>query len=74
LERIAPEFVRFGWAPWVIFEGNWWRLNPDRPDFRPRADSRLLAGTGDATELPPADLSGQPRAAADIGAFRAAQL
>jgi len=44
--QLAPELVRYGEEPWVIIEGHWWRLNPDRPDFRPRPGSRLLAGRG----------------------------
>lgn len=67
---LRADFVRDGDAPWVIVEGNWWRLNPERPDFRPRPGSRL-AGRGDAADLPARDLAGVPRAAADIGAFAA---
>ena len=55
-EKIASEFVRYGEEPWVIIEGNWWRLNPDRPDFHPRADSTLLAHRGDAATCPARDL------------------
>ena len=68
-EKIASEFVRYGEKPWVIIEGNWWRLNPNRPDFRPRADSKLLAHRGDASELPPRDLVGSLRQGPSIGAF-----
>jgi len=71
-EKIAPEFIRYGEQPWAVIEGKWWKLNPARPDFRPRAGSKLLAGTGDAEELPATDLSGRKRAAADIGALSAA--
>jgi predicted glycoside hydrolase/deacetylase ChbG (UPF0249 family) len=38
---LSGEFVKDGEQPWVILEGHWWRLNPERPDFRPRAGSRL---------------------------------
>ena len=70
-ERAAAEFVRYGGEPWVLIEGHWWRLNPDRPDFRPRAGSHLLAGTGDRGELPARDLVGRRRSTADIGALAA---
>lgn len=68
----APEFVRYGEDPWVLIEGSWWRLNPNRPDFHPRADSKLLRGRGDASDLPAGDLAAEPRTGADIGAFSAA--
>jgi hypothetical protein len=71
-EGVSTEFVRYGEEPWVLIEGHWWRLNPDRPDFRPRAGSRLLAGTGDRSDVPPRDLVGRRRSAADIGALAAA--
>ncbi len=47
---LASEFVRYGEEPWVIVEGHWWRLNPDRPDLRPRAGSRRLTGRGASVE------------------------
>jgi len=68
-ERAAKEFVRYGNEPWVIIEGKWWRLNPDRPDFRPRADSKLFANWGDANEGPARDLAGNERSGTSIGAF-----
>jgi hypothetical protein len=61
--------VRYGNEPWVIIEGKWWRLNPNRPDFHPRADSKLFANWGDPDELPALDLSGQKRTALSIGAY-----
>ena len=68
--RIAGEFVRYGQEPWVLLENGWWRLNPARPDFHPKAGSTLLSGRGDPTELPTLDLDGEPRQAADVGALR----
>ena len=68
---MASEFVRSSEKPWIVEEGNWWELNPERPDFHPRADSQLLAGRGDASEVPPTDNEGTRRARADIGAFMA---
>ena len=69
---LSSEFVRYGEEPWVIVEGHWWRLNPDRPDFRPRAGSRRLAGRGDASATPPRDLTGRRRKQSDVGALAAA--
>ncbi|MDQ2921314.1 MAG: right-handed parallel beta-helix repeat-containing protein [Acidobacteriota bacterium] len=68
-ERAAGEFVRYGEEPWVIIEGNWWRLNPNRPDFRPKAASKLLARRGDATQLPAHDLYGEQNRRPFIGAL-----
>jgi hypothetical protein len=67
--RFATEVVRYGEQPWVVLEGSWWRLNPMRPDFRPRRGSRLLVGVGDPNELPSMDLLGVPRKGADLGAL-----
>jgi hypothetical protein len=68
-ERAAKEFVRYGNEPWVKIEGKWWRLNPARPDFRPRADSKLFTNWGDPKELPARDLSGHQRNVLSIGAY-----
>ena len=72
-ERIAGEFVRYGEEPWVIIEGNWWRLNPNRPNFQPRSDSKLLAHRGDAASLPVRDLMGNHRRGPSIGALEPVQ-
>ena len=68
-EKIAGEFVRYGEEPWVIIEGNWWRLNPDRPDFRPRLNSKMLTHQGDRSSLPARDLVGSLRRGPSIGAL-----
>jgi len=71
--NLSPQFVRAGSEPWIVMDGDWWKPNPRRPDFRPRAGSSLLAGRGDATELPGHDLAGVLRKTADIGAFASAE-
>jgi hypothetical protein len=68
-ERAAKEFIRYSNEPWVIIEGTWWRLNPNRPDFRPRSDSKLFANQGDAKNMPQRDLSGSRRSGVSIGAY-----
>jgi hypothetical protein len=68
-ERAARELVRYGNEPWVVLDGKWWRLNPKRPDFRPRADSKLFADWGDSAELPRKDLSGRERKGPSVGAL-----
>jgi hypothetical protein len=50
-ERVAQEFVRSNNEPWVIIEGKWWRLNPNRPDFHPRHNSNLLVKQTNSKEL-----------------------
>ena len=67
--RISNEFVRYSEEPWVIIEGNWWRLNPNRPDFRPKANSQMLSRRGDQAALPPHDLLGRRNRRAFIGAL-----
>jgi hypothetical protein len=66
---LAKEFVRYGEEPWVIIEGNWWRLNPNRPDFRPKATSTMLSRRGDRAQLPGHDLSGRKNREPFIGAL-----
>ena len=70
-QRFAAEVRRYGEAPWVLLEGSWWRLNPDRPDFHPLPGSTLLAGKGAPAEAPAVDLEGTPRIRADLGALAA---
>jgi hypothetical protein len=70
---LSTNFIKPGDEPWVIIEGKWWRLNPKRPDFHPRASAILLAGKGDEREMPKRDLEGKPRAKPDIGAYAAAK-
>jgi hypothetical protein len=72
-EQAAKEFMRYSDEPWVIIEGKWWRLNPNRPDFHPRRDSKLFANRGDGENLPEHDLDGTRRNARSIGAFVAAE-
>jgi hypothetical protein len=72
-DRAAKEFVRYGNEPWVVIEGKWWRLNPNRPDFRPRGDAKLLVGWGDASNLPQRDLAGRKRDKPSLGAFAPAE-
>jgi hypothetical protein len=69
--KAAAEFVHSSDEPWIIIEGKWWRLNPNRPDFRPAARSSMLNVRGDTTQMPQADLSGTKRTAPSIGALAA---
>lgn len=69
--RFAAEVVRYGEEPWLVLAGRWWRLNPDRPDFHPRAGAPLLAGRAALIQLPTRDLEGGFRRSADIGAYSA---
>jgi hypothetical protein len=71
-KALAQSFVRPGEEPWIVLEGNWWKLNPKRPDFHPKATATLLAGRGDSQKLPRTDLDGRARAHADVGAYAAA--
>jgi len=69
---LAPSFVSASDEPWAVFEGAWWKLNPKRPDFHPRPASPVLAGKGDARNMPREDIEGKRRVKADIGAYAAA--
>jgi hypothetical protein len=68
--RFAAEVVRSGEEPWGVVEGSWWKLNPSRPDFRPRWTSKMLLGQGDPSETPARDLLGEKRGSADLGALQ----
>ena len=70
-EKIASHLMGPSREPWVIEESSWWKLNPQRPDFRPKKGSSLLAGAGDKSDMPASDLWGAPRKSADIGALSA---
>jgi hypothetical protein len=72
-EKAAKEFIRYGDEPWVIIEGRWWRLNPNRPNFRPKPDSKLFSNWGDAGEFPQRDLSGSRRSKPSMGALSPAK-
>ncbi|MGK4001258.1 right-handed parallel beta-helix repeat-containing protein [Sorangium sp. So ce1036] len=67
--RFAAEVVRASEEPWVVLEGSWWKLNPNRPDFRPKPSSKMLLGQGDAREMPARDLLGNKRNGAELGAL-----
>jgi hypothetical protein len=71
--RVVGEVVQASEEPWVIIEKGWWKLNPKRPDFHPQKTSPLLAGRGDPKDMPPNDLDGKKRTAADIGCYAAAR-
>jgi hypothetical protein len=71
--RVSAEVVQSSEEPWVIIEKGWWKLNPRRPDFHPQKTSTLLAGRGDPKDMPPNDLDGKKRTAADIGCYAAAK-
>ena len=72
-ERAAQEFVRFNSEPWVIIDGKWWRLNPNRPDFHPKHDSKLLTHPGDPKELNRNSILGRRQASPFLGAFEPAR-
>jgi hypothetical protein len=69
LKEAAAQFMRYGEEPWVIVSATWWQLNPNRPDFRPKAGSTLFARRGDAKELPPRDGLGKRRKKPSLGAL-----
>lgn len=67
--KMAAEFTRSSDEPWIIIEGKWWRLNPNRPDFRPVAGSTILSGRGYGEQMPKTDLSGAKRTPPSVGAL-----
>lgn len=68
VNEALANFVAPGFAPWVLIEGPYPTLNPDRPDFHLQPDS-VLATSGDATFSPTFDAAGNPRQGGEIGAL-----
>lgn len=64
-------FVNPSFAPWVLEGETWWSPNPDRPDFRLRADSALTTA-GQPAFGPTLDLLGNQRTQSGLGALVAA--
>ena len=58
---------RPGRRPWVILEGKGGRLNPDRPDFHPQAQSKRFADRGGPKHFAPKDLEGRTRKGPSMG-------
>jgi len=69
-EQAASQFAHANTEPWVIIEGKWWRLNPNRPNFRTKSNS-MFSHWGDASQLRREDLAGHRRTVPSIGAFQA---
>jgi len=67
--KAAAGFVHASDEPWIIIEGKWWRLNPNRPDFRPVADSPMFCGHSYGEQMPKEDLSGTKRTTSSVGAL-----
>lgn len=66
---LARHFVAPGEQPWAMLVGDWWQLDPQRPDFRPKRSSRLLARGARRDELVPRDLLGRWRTSPALGAL-----
>lgn len=53
---------------WVLLNGQWPQLSPNRPDFRPLEDS-ILAQMANVSYMPATDFTGSLRSGSTIGAF-----
>lgn len=65
-DEVAKGFVAPSREPWVIVEGDWWQLNPKRPDFHPKPSAGWSVDA--SLPKPKRDLEGAARAATP-GAF-----
>ncbi|MGF1506937.1 MAG: right-handed parallel beta-helix repeat-containing protein [Anaerolineae bacterium] len=70
IPQILSEFVDPNFNPWIVVDGSWWVLNPNRPDFTPAAGSMLLTA-GDPDYVPEADVSGDGFNGTEMGAYAA---
>jgi hypothetical protein len=61
-------FIAPGFEAWVLEDGAWPVLNPERPDYHLVANSPLLT-MGDASVMPALDLEGRTREGAGVGAL-----
>ncbi len=68
IDEALTHFVAPGFAEWVSPDGAWYRLNPERPDFR-LAPASPLIDAGDPAYMPTLDLFGVRRVQAGIGAL-----
>lgn len=71
-DQAASEFVRSSNEPWVIIEGNWWKLNPNRPDFHPKPNSKLFTRCRDASGSSHETLANPQRCTSFIGSYEPA--
>ncbi len=62
------QFIKPNFETWILEEGGWPVLNPNRPDFRPTANSILLTA-GNPAYTSALDLLGQLRVGTEIGAY-----
>ena len=62
------QFVAPSFEPWVVDNGGWATLNPNRPDYHLQADS-VLATSANAADSPTLDLEGNPRTRTEVGAL-----
>lgn len=61
------QFVNPSFEPWILEDGQWFMLNPDRPDYHLVADS-VLVNAGSAEMTPVLDTFGNVRESNAIGA------
>lgn len=68
-DEVVKGFSAPSREPWVILLGDWWALNPDRPDFHPKKSAGWTVDPSIA--LPKRDLDGRSRVGEDAapGAF-----
>ncbi|MBN1564565.1 MAG: right-handed parallel beta-helix repeat-containing protein [Anaerolineae bacterium] len=70
VSEALDQFVAPGFAPWVLLDGAWPGLNPDRPDYHLRpASAWATLAQNQALQY---DLLGDPRGGAAIGALNPA--
>lgn len=62
------QFMNPNFEPWIIEDGVWFSLNPNRPDYRPIGGSVLIRG-GNPDIVIMYDLDGALRIGTEIGAY-----
>ncbi|MBZ0316743.1 MAG: right-handed parallel beta-helix repeat-containing protein [Anaerolineae bacterium] len=62
------QFSNPNFEAWIVEDGTWPALNPNRPDYHPVAGSVLVTG-GNPDHSSVLDLTGQPLVGTEIGAF-----
>ncbi|MCI0709521.1 MAG: right-handed parallel beta-helix repeat-containing protein [Chloroflexi bacterium] len=62
------QFVNPTFEPWILEDGMWFTLNPDRPDYHLVSDS-VLVDSGNDEMMPVLDVLGNIRASNAIGAL-----
>lgn len=68
IDEALANFVNPNFEPWIMADGDWYVLHPDRPDYH-LADASVLVNASHLDYIPRLDVFGQMRTSSAIGAL-----